>query len=521
MAGPISPASRRHAASVPSRRRSRPFQRRAWVSRGVLVGLLIIQAGLSLRLENTAFDDEALYLYAGHIQLAAMIDGDPPATEFTSYFSGSPLLYPPLAAALDSAFGLSGARALSLAFMLGATILLYALTRALFGEVAGLAAAALFSTTQSTLFLGHLATYDAAAVFLLALAAWAVVRSSRCSNAPSGTLLILVAAAGAALGVAVKYATLMFLPTLVILAALTAFDQGRWKAALPRACLLTGVTTVLLAASLALAGRSYLQGVRVTTTAREHGNANPVDLLLNCLQWGGGIVALAIFGTACYVWQDNGDNRPRRWRLGLGVLLCGTALLAPAYQMHLQMGVSLHKHIGYGLLFAAPIAGVGLSKMMGAYFRYPQLAIACWVTLLTFGITQSQDLYLRWADSSQLVAAIRPELEPGRRYLVEGDAVPKYYLRTETRPEQWTSTYAIDYTDQNGDRLSGQRGYRAALHDGYFHVVVFSFTVTQELDRLLIAQLRTDGQYRMLAKLPVSTSGGRGSYEIWVKISTT
>ena len=67
-----------------------------------------------------------------------MIDGDPPATEFTSYFSGSPLLYPPLAAAIDSAFGLSGARALSLAFMLGATILLYALTRALFGEWRGL-----------------------------------------------------------------------------------------------------------------------------------------------------------------------------------------------------------------------------------------------------------------------------------------------------------------------------------------------------------------------------------------------
>ena len=108
-----------------------------------------------------------------------------------------------------------------------------------------------------------------------------------------------------------------------------------------------------------------------------------MDLLLDCLHWGGGIVALAIFGTACYVWPDNGDDRPRRWRLGLGVLLCGTALLAPAYQMHLQMGVSLHKHIGYGLLFAAPIAGVGLSKMMGAYFRYPQLAIACWVTLLT------------------------------------------------------------------------------------------------------------------------------------------
>src|SRR6478752_5263248 len=200
MAVSTTPTSRTPQPSPASLRRRSRVQRPAWVGRAVLAGILAVQTLLTLRLQNTAFDDEALYLYAGHLQLDAMANGGPLRAEFTDYFSGSPLLYPPLAAALDSAFGLSGARALSLAFMLGATILLYALTRALFGEVAGLAAAALFSTTQSTLFLGHLATYDAAAVFLLALAAWAAVRSSRCSNALSGTLVILVAAAGAALG---------------------------------------------------------------------------------------------------------------------------------------------------------------------------------------------------------------------------------------------------------------------------------------------------------------------------------
>ena len=58
-----------------------------------------------------------------------------------------------------------------------------------------------------------------------------------------------------------------------------------------------------------------------------------------------------------------------RWRLAIGLLLCGTALLAPAYQMHLHTGVSLHKHIGYGSLFAAPMAGVGLSRLW-AQFPY-------------------------------------------------------------------------------------------------------------------------------------------------------
>jgi hypothetical protein len=167
------------------------------------------------------------------------------------------------------------------------------------------------------------------------------------------------------------------------------------------------------------------------------------------------------------------------------------------------------------------MAGVGLSTLVGQHVRFHQVAIACWVTLLTFGITQSQHLYLGWADSSSLVNAMRPQLAPDHHYLVEADSVPQYYLRAGTTPEQWTSTYSIDYTDRNGTQLTGQRGYQAAIRDGHFDVVVLSFTVTQELDRVLQRQLRTDGQYRMLGKLPFHTSYGSGSHEIWVRIPTT
>ena len=36
-----------------------------------------------------------------------------------------------------------------------------------------------------------------------------------------------------------------------------------------------------------------------------------------------------------------------------------------------------------------------------------------------------------------------------------------------------------------------------------------------------VAQLRTDGQYRMLGRLPFDTSYGSGSYEIWVRNPST
>jgi 4-amino-4-deoxy-L-arabinose transferase-like glycosyltransferase len=503
-----------------------PSRRRTWVSRAVLLGVLAVQAVLSFQLQNTAFQDEALYLYAGHLQLDHLQQGRPPPGGFTAYFSGSPVLYPVLAAVVDSAFGLAGARALSLVFMLGATILVYSLSRLLFNERAGLCAAALFATTQSTLFLGHFATYDAAAIFLLALAAWIVVRSAHTSAIPA----CLVAALVMALGVAVKYATLMFLPTVIVLAALTAFGHRRWGGLVLRSILLCTFTAAILAGAIALAGKGYIDAIRVTTTARATGNADPVDLLRDCLLWGGGLLALGLFGTVSYVRRERlgevprisrDDDHARPWRLALGVLLCGTALLAPAYQIHLYTAVSLHKHIGYGLLFAAPMAGVGLSRIMGKHFQYPQLAIIFWVTLLTLGITQSQHLYHAWADSTQMVATVRQELEPKGRFLVENDAVPKYYLRTNTTPEQWTSTYFIDYTEKGGERLSGEQGYRAALRDGYFDVIVLDWTVTKELDDALVRQLRTNDQYRMLGRLAFETSYGKGYYEIWVKDQTT
>jgi len=409
--------------------------------------------------------------------------------------------------------------------MLGTTALLYSLSRLLFNERAGLCAAALFGTTQSTLFLGHFATYDATAIFLLALAAWVVVRSAQSSTIPA----CIVAALMMALGVAVKYATLMFVPSIVALAALTAFIHRRWGGLVLRGVLLCTFTGAVLAGALAVAGEPYVEALRVTTTARAHGNANPVDLIIDCLQWGGGLFALGLFGSASYFWRERlgevprprrNDDRARPWRLALGLSLCSTALLAPAYQMHLHTGVSLHKHIGYGLLFAAPMAGVGLSRIMGAHFRYPQLAIVSWVTLLTLGINQSQHLYHGWADSAQMVATLRPKLEPKGRYLVENDAVPKYYFRTETAPEQWTSTYSINYLDRSGGQLSGERGYRAALSDGYFDVIVLNWTVTKELDDTLAKELRANNKYRMLGRIPFRTSYGKGYYAIWVKAQT-
>lgn len=507
-----------------------PSRRRTRVSRAILLGVLVAQATLSLRLHNTAFEDEALYLYAGHLQLDHLLHDGPAHPEFLRYFSGSPFLYPVLGAAVDSAFGLTGARLLGLACMLGATALLYSLSRQLFNERVGLCAAAVFAVAQSTLFLGNFATYDPPALLLLALAGWLAVRTRLRGALVAGMLV----GPALAVAVAVKYAAGLYLPTIACLAALAAVPYHGRRAVL-RILTVPAVAAGLLAVALAGGGRGHLAGVTSTTTDRATGTGRPIDLALDSLRWCGPLIALAVLGTVLYARRERMREHPDPsaghptpgplTRILLGVLLSGTAVLAPAYQMHLHTGVSLHKHVGYGLFFAAPMAGVALSRLVGAHFRRPELGIVVWVALLVLGFTQAQDRYHVWPDTGRLIATLEPQLTPAGHYLVGANWVPQYALRTRSRPEQWTSTYSITYTDRRGRRLTGEPAYLAAVDDGHFDVIVLDPTAGG-INRTLARRLRDDAGYRLLAVLPYRRSTGAalhriswagGTYQIWVR----
>ena len=86
-----------------------------------LAAILVVQAGLSLSLiwSNTAFSDEADYLWVGRTLIGYWLQGTAwPSTYAHQVLSGSPFLYPPIGGAADMVGGLAGARALSLIFML-------------------------------------------------------------------------------------------------------------------------------------------------------------------------------------------------------------------------------------------------------------------------------------------------------------------------------------------------------------------------------------------------------------------
>ena len=233
-----------------------------------LLAVLLVQAALSVRLlrSNTAFQDEALYLRAGHLEWARWLHGAP-IPDFPAYFSGAPVVYPPLGALADSVGGLDAARILSLCFMLGVTTLLWGTAARLYGQRAALLATALFATLAGTQFLGAFATYDAMALFLLALAAWLGVRSA---DAPGWARAILLAATGMVLVAAdaVKYATALFTPVVIVVVAVTVYRKHGGRGGLAAGLTVLGSWLLLVIVALTAGGREYWRGVTTSTLAR-------------------------------------------------------------------------------------------------------------------------------------------------------------------------------------------------------------------------------------------------------------
>ncbi len=476
--------------------------RRVWADPGrwPLAAVLAVQAALSLRLvwSNTAFQDEGLYLRAGHLEWARWLHGTP-IPDFPSYFSGAPVLYPPLGALADSIGGLAAARILSLCFMLGVTSLLWATTARLYGRRAALLAAALFATLGGTQFLGAFATYDAMALFLLALAAWLGVRSAGCPFRARTALLI---AAGVTLAAAdaVKYATVLFTPVVLIVVALAVWQQHRGGAWLSAGLTAGCSWLILILAAIAAGGRDYWLGIRTSTLDRPLSDVAVTTILQRAYVWTSLILVLAVLGA---VLASRSEARAKL----LPAVLAAAALLAPAAQARLHTAVGLQKHVVFGAWFAAIAAGYAMARLSRVdpgrgWVAVMALPIAASTLFGSMG--QAAALDKVWANSAAAVSVLRSAIHahPGR-YLAEDYDVEAYYLRADVPWPRWSSTYYFSYPGA----APGAASYRAAIDSHYFSLVILDFGDTAAIDRQIIADMRHAGGYFVLARA--------GRFTIW------
>jgi Dolichyl-phosphate-mannose-protein mannosyltransferase len=489
-----------------------------------LLVVLAVQGLLSARLvgADTAFMDEGTYLWAGHLEWAALLHGAavPP---FATYFSGAPVFYPPVAALADSAGGLAGARLLSLVFMLGCTALAWDVTRRLFGPRAALFAAALFAVLGPTLHLGTFATYDAMSLLLLALATWLVAGAAGAGEATgrmAAAGLVLAAANAAA------YATVLFDPVVVVVALSVAWPAGR-RVAARRCVTLVAITAALLTAGVLIGGSSYLTGISQTTLARAPGSDPSLTVLARAWSWSGVVIVLAL----CAVFTSWAARQDRR-RTALLAVLAAAALLGPAEQAMLRTTDSLNKHVGLGAWFAAIAAGYAADQFIAAAQpgrSRTWTTAGCLLALAFpafFGITQSWAFATSWPDSTSFTAILRPLAGHGR-LLVEDPGPARYYLPAGADWQRWSSTRNIVLP--GGASTGGPRaGVLAAgnpaifahyISEGYFTIVALNFADTTTLDHQIRADL-AHSHYRIIQVIPYNPPGttgpaATGTYIIW------
>jgi len=509
-AGPPEPVTAPQAVAAAAYSKAARLLARLAAGPWPLAGIILVQALLCLRLvwSNTAFQDEALYLWAGRLEWAHWLHGGS-VPDFPAYFSGAPVFYPPLAAAAGNIGGLAAARLLSLCCMLAATALLYAVTKRLLGRGPAIAGAATFATLGSVQFLGALATFDALTIFLLALASWLALRSV--SGGRRGELWLVACAVVMVLADAAKYAGLLWNPVVIALAVFA--TQGPWRHALRRGIRLAAYTAALIAGLLAVAGHSYLTGIMSTTLSRPASTAPALRVLGIGAEWIGAVVLLAIIGAAAV-------TRLRDRRLtALAWVLIAAALLAPAEQARINTSFSLFKHVGYGAWFACIMAGYGLAAM-ARYFASARetnsnsLSVLLVVLLAMFGVGLSGSAFGAWPNSARMISDLAPIIQrTGCPCLVAESDVVHYYLERQTLHDDLTTVFVLRYRD--GEReLSGLPAYRTAIRDHYFRLVEID---PSELPSayLPVVQALSAARYRLVDSAPSNVPAE--PLEIWVR----
>ncbi len=464
--------------------RDRP-PRRPWRQRisWPLTVILAVQAGLSLALvwRNTAFGDEGLYLWAGHIELEHYLTGAPlPVGEggrlnFQDYFSGAPQIYPPLGAIADNLGHLAAARILSLFFMLGATVFLYLIARRLFGLRVAIVACGLWATTEPSLKLGAFATFDPMAIFLISMGTWLAILAGR--RRFHGELIALSAAV-LAFGSLTAYSYLIYIPLVIAVAAISWIPAYGRRKSLISATWLAGSTLLLFSSSATVlklwAGLSFTVLNRQVTDPQ--GYLSVVDATWS---WQGIVTCLAVAGALLAV--VTGQQRL------LIIVLAGSCFVVPFQQARIQTGVSLDKHLSLGIWLASMAAGYGVIALLRAP-KSRLLLVACSCALFAIpavmGESAAQWSFQGWNNSTDLVAAFN-KVSGGVQgeIAVENfnDAVLRYYTSSGRNwalwGERWTG---ITLSTAVGAISPGQRTadiaqYKKSLHASDYGMVIVSF----------------------------------------------
>jgi hypothetical protein len=464
-------------------------------------------------LRNTAFQDEALYLYAGNNIVGHWFGGPAPLENYANYFSGYPLVYPMIGGFLYREGGLELARLFSLVCMLGVTTIVYLITERLFRRSTALYAAAAYAFTGVVLFVGRLATFDALCLFFIATATLCAVFGGTAKR----SWIVLGVGPALVMAVLAKYAGLLFVPPVLVLLALCSFTSAGWRRAIWRSAIAAVSTGVAALVAYQLIDHVALHAIRGSTTNRAVANHTArLHLLLHGLTLGAPLWGLALFGVLLLF-------RRSRMRILAGAFF-GASLLTAAYHIYMSEPVSFEKHIAYGLFFAAPLAGVSLDWLASraeesfSPIRQPRwvASVAVVAVIAALGLQQGHALYSEWANTSKLGYALHTLVRNGSgRVFAEDIEVARFDATDVTQEWQWQSFYYPYYFDAAHHEYLGQDALVRGIQSGYYNFVELSFIYFPDQAFFLAQKMAESRNYDLVAVIPFQNSYGKGHFFIW------
>lgn len=493
----------------PRRSAKAPRAQRTWSSelRRVLTSsifLLSVICGtfalisVTVHSNSNPFQDEGLYLYMGHRMIDHIVNGTHVSEYPGAYFSGAPGLYPVVGAIADSFAGVEGARRVSLFFACIAIVATYGIGKELFGRASGLLGAAAFALCGSVVFIGQLATLDAMAVSLLTLGCWLTVYSANYDKLLWAPVIGLILT-GAFL---TKYATAIYVPGIAALGVLLVWNKIRWGA-LRRGYLILVASAASVFFILTFWASDLQRGIQSTTANRTPLSPTPrAELFWYVVEWVGPWILLAALGAL---------TQARRWPIS--VLLLALAVIGPLQQIRIGEGTSLSKHVGFGIIFAAPLIGslfawlLKRSKWVGV-----PVTIAAAAVLMASGTKYSEQFLTTWVDDRAMIAQLREELalSPDKAILGEEPSAQRYALRSITAPEQWNDTFVLLYGGKTGDAA-----YHEAINQSHYGTIYLTLnTVNGKKINEYLTNVETP--YRLSKKVPFYRYGQyAGHYLVW------
>ena len=306
----------------------------------------------------------------------------------------------------------------------------------------------------------------------------------------------------------------MFVPTIAVLPVLTAWPYHRRRVfAYP---VIFGVAVAaLLYGALRLGGHSYIAALQQTTTSRAQGDTSVRQIGWEFIKWGGLQFGVAVLGAIAYAWRPRTDLDEHiapaggrgLQRILLGLVLVGTALLAPACRRTSTPTCPSTSTSASACSSRLPWLGWDWPGSLGTISGGPTTghhrgpgAVA-----LFLGMTQASILFNGWGNSTSLIKVLARQLKPGAGYLVEMPEVPVYYLegRPGAQATEFYSTFVIFYVDRRGQTLTGDAVFEAAITNDYFQVVAYEGNVTPGVDNILASELAEE------PRLPPGRRGAR------------